>query len=634
MFKLSRFDPKEETSKSTESQTTQKKRKREEENSSLRVIATEAKSLPPDTKLAKLSDEALDDFDVSIDNFSLGIKKNVTNNDSSKTKNEIPKKISQALKMSTLTMEEAAKAWQLAPFLVRNLRKDGYKNFFPIQALVIPDIIASEHHSQILQCSDVCVGSPTGSGKTLAFCIPLLNSLAKRRIQRLRALVVLPSRDLASQVYKVFRRYATGSNIEVGLAIGQSDFKEEQQMIMVGEVKNGKEDISKLRLRHQLESESLDIALELFGHAKGNINTNGALDILVATPGRLIDHLDKTPGFSLQHLRFLVIDEADRLISQSYHSFIGRIMESVNSTSSTAWKRLDQSKDKSLLSESIKQITWRRPSNVLKPPISNYTYVCQHAQLRKLLFSATMTNDPQKLAGLGLNNPRVYNAHLLKSGCNSSSTGRYDLPAGLSESFILCTAEQKPLILLSLILEHRQKNEISAVFTSSVDSTHRLARLLQIMWKASGIGESSSVAEFSSALNQMQRTQLVQQCNETNMISVIVCSDGLSRGMDISSIGAVFNYDIPAFAKTYVHRCGRTARAGREGKAVSLLKQGQLQQFCRMRQLIEEPERVQKDFVKKELIRDAFLCYKDCVLKLKCVLQDEKEGRLKTTESL
>ena len=104
--------------------------------------------------------------------------------------------IQAALRSSQLPIRQAAKLWNIAPFLIANLEKQGHKTFFPIQALVIPDVITSERHCHHIRNRDVCVAAPTGSGKTLAFVLPILNSLAERRVRRLRALVVLPSRDL------------------------------------------------------------------------------------------------------------------------------------------------------------------------------------------------------------------------------------------------------------------------------------------------------------------------------------------------------------------------------------------------------------------------------------------------------
>jgi len=218
------------------------------------------------------------------------------------------------------------------------------------------------------------------------------------------------------------------------------------------------------------------------------------------------------------------------------------------------------------------------------------------------------------------------------------------MPAALSEYTVECTAEQKPLVLLALLLDHLQSNhgtdvsterKIVAVFTSSIDSTHRLVRLLQLLWSAAGFGDPSSVAEFSSSLNQSQRTKLIKQCTDANgNVSVVVCSDGMSRGMDIASVSAVINYDVPSFAKTYVHRCGRTARAEKKGMAISVLKGGQVKQFQRMRNLIDSPGRVKEMVINKDLVRKAVKQYRACVKALGAVIQAEEDGDFATTDSV
>jgi ATP-dependent RNA helicase DDX51/DBP6 len=220
----------------------------------------------------------------------------------------------------------------------------------------------------------------------------------------------------------------------------------------------------------------------------------------------------------------------------------------------------------------------------------------------------------------------------------------YSLPASLSESMVECTAEQKPLVLLAVLLEQGlldKENDIHdgivVVFTSSKDSTHRLARLVQLLWSAADYGPSTSVAEFSSALNQKQRAELMKRCNSNvgnDKVQVIVCSDGMSRGMDIQSVSAVINYDVPSFAKTYVHRCGRTARAGRKGRAITMLKGGQVTKFLKMRQLIDSPDRVTKIGIKKDLVKTAIPVYQKCIKALQNVMDAELNENLSPVESL
>ena len=701
MFNVGRYDPNEEKRKRTTISASSKEKRRRvkksnidhgsesdssssvptssdesedlEKRSTLRVIAPKAAAVTKNRNVG-MTDEGFDDFDVDTELLDTNVNDieeadHDAQESSERSEVELPQEIKTALHMSSLPIEEAAKVWDLAPFLIENLKRDGYKQFFPIQSLVIPDVIASERHSHI-RARDVCVSAPTGSGKTLGFVLPVLNALSTRQVRRLRALIILPSRDLASQVYQVFERYTHGSDLRVGLAIGQSDFKAEQIALTVGSPDlSAMEDLGSVRHRYALNNNDLDLALEAFpgfsnDEAPDLRNTElqipkggrSAIDVLVSTPGRLVDHLDRTPGFTLQHLRFCVIDEADRLVNQSYHNWIGRVIASANGASVNAWHEMASNVSgdgRSSLELSpdgnsfvIDPITWRRGgtdgdassfSNNGMGINSVFSSVCRPAQLRKLLFSATLTKDPQKLASLGLVNPKHYDAHHLGSGKGSSQ--QYSMPSALSEFTVECTAEQKPLVLLALLLDNLQSESsertLVAVFTSSLDSTHRLVRLLQLLWSAADLGDPSSVTEFSSALNQSQRTQLMKRCTATDGdVSVVVCSDGMSRGMDIPSVSAVINYDVPSFAKTYVHRCGRTARAGKQGVAISVLKGGQVKQFQRMRKLIEDPGRVKEKVVNKDLVRNAFNHYRCCVKALRAVIQAEEDGEISTTDTV
>ncbi len=379
--------------------------------------------------------------------------------------------------------------------------------------------------------------------------------------------------------------------------------------------------------------------------------------ILLTNAGRLIDHLDRTPGFTLQHLRFLVIDEADRLVNQSYQNWIQRVVDATLVGPEIIYDAFKEVPDNLMAETILAPVTWRRNAdkagsdNISLKKILD-TSVCRPVQLRKLLFSATLTKDPKKLSSLGLINPKHFDAHQLNqknkkannatdSNNNSSS---YILPETLSEFMVQCTAEQKPLVLLAVLLEQGLidkkadvDNGIVVVFTSSKDSTHRLARLLQLLWVAAGYGETGNIAEFSSSMNQKQRADLVKRCNQKNLepqIRIIVCSDGMSRGMDINSVSAVVNYDVPAYAKTYVHRCGRTARAGRKGRATTIMKGGQVSKFLKMRQLIGYPERVTKSGIKKDLARPAIPVYQKCIKALGRVMSAEANGDLSPVECL
>jgi ATP-dependent RNA helicase DDX51/DBP6 len=303
----------------------------------------------------------------------------------------------------------------------------------------------------------------------------------------------------------------------------------------------------------------------------------------------------------------------------------------------------------------------------------------QPVQLQKFLVSATLTRDPQKLAALRLSHPVHFSLRPAPStgrgGGGNSDQGdkRYALPPNLKEYAIECTAEQRPLVLLALLLERLQQQrqlgsspekaphpEKIVVFTSSVDSTHRLARLLQLLW-AAGVAkllandpssaaaaatdtdEARAVAEVSSSASSLSAQERFSRLQSR---SIVVCSDGLSRGMDLPRVSLVVHYDVPRLAKAYVHRCGRTARAGRPGTAVVLLKRGQRPAFDRMRLLIvqdttasfgadDSAQRASRGpgvepmaIPKPGLLRDAIPLYRNCLAGLRRVLVAEERGEL------
>ncbi|KAK1736623.1 ATP-dependent RNA helicase [Skeletonema marinoi] len=328
--------------------------------STLKVIAPSqpisGDSRKANRKRREQDDEAIDDFDADFD---------IVENSAAKDDTIITAATLRQNEHTpfTATIEEAAKTWNLPQFLVNNLKADSYENFFPIQCMVIPDVIESERNAHLRGARDVCVHAPTGSGKTLAFVLPLLTALhnqsptstgGARGLRRLRALVVLPGRDLAKQVYDVFVRYAKGSDIKIGLAVGggnkKGDLANERRSLVVEtyndtirEIRTddgallrrkvgGLYESASARLRHSFEPTSLGKALDAYdGTLKSDsgpqvfpkVGGRSAVDILVCTPGRLMDHLE-TPGFTLQHLKYLVVDEADRLVNQPYQNWVGR----------------------------------------------------------------------------------------------------------------------------------------------------------------------------------------------------------------------------------------------------------------------------------------------------------------------
>ncbi|CAM9660797.1 unnamed protein product [Chrysoparadoxa australica] len=522
-------------------------------------------------------------------------------------------------------LDEVAEEWGLDPILAGNLRAQGITHFFHIQRKVVPDIISTERHSYV-QSRDMCVSAPTGSGKTLVYVLGVVQALLKRRVTRLRALVMLPSRDLALQVHQVFTDYCKGTPLRVGLAIGQNNFVEEQ-LSLVGTralagnpVAAAQAASGSKKLRGFVDVQAVRGNGDVLGGAS-------EVDILVATPGRLLDHIQQTPSFTVQHLRYLVIDEADRLLGQSYQGWVNKVLAAAYQT--TRGRVVPAGSDGSI---SLQATTMRsRPlaQEVIRGPLASTP------PLRKMLFSATLTKNPQKLASVGLVNPIFYSGHDVGRKRKRAGAGagarRFSVPASLKECLVRCQANEKPLALLSLLRgdhgTNHSEQQVTVVFASSVDSTHRVLRLLQLYGGLLEGSPDGGVAEFSSSLTQKQRAKLVKRAS-TGELRVIVCSDGMSRGMDMSNVGRVVNYDVPAHAKTYVHRVGRTARAGREGIAVTILKRGQERLFAGMRKKIDESK---VPVEKLSPFDDLIPRYVSCLGRLQGVLEEEKKGALRVT---
>ena len=217
-----------------------------------------------------------------------------------------------------VTVKDSVYLWGVRSDIAENLISEGISTYFPVQSAVIPVLLRHSQKHPFVPPRDICVSAPTGSGKTLAYALPIVQLLdveeapqstaTFNRFRRLRALVVLPSRELAAQVYHVFcrlcRRFA--SRIRVGLAHGGGErglggFSEEQGMLV---------------------SSQHDIP--------GRATPHSLVDILICTPGRLLEHLQATRGLTLQHLQFLVMDEADRLLGNAYNHWVRTLVSSTS----------------------------------------------------------------------------------------------------------------------------------------------------------------------------------------------------------------------------------------------------------------------------------------------------------------
>lgn len=337
----------------------------------------------------------------------------------------------------------------------------GYKHPTPIQEKSIP---------VALEGRDIIGLAETGSGKTAAFALPMLQALLDKP-QPLFGLVLAPTRELAAQIGQAFE--ALGSLISLRCAV------------IVG----------------GLDMVPQSIALGKKPH------------VIVATPGRLVDHLEKTKGFSLRTLKFLVMDEADRLLDMDFGPSIDKLLKFI--------------------------------------PRERRTY----------LFSATMSSRVESLQRASLRDPVKI----------SISFNKYQTVSTLIQHYVFVPQVRKDTYVIYLINDFAGKSTI--VFTRTVWETQRLAILLRTL----GFG----AIPLHGQLSQSARLGALNKF-KSGTRDILVATDVASRGLDIPKVDLVLNYDIPQDSKTYIHRVGRTARAGKAGIALSLVTQYDIELFQRI----------------------------------------------------
>jgi len=595
-----------------------------------------------------------------------------------------------------MNVTEAIRAWSLNENLAKNLASTGVESFFPVQVDVIPKLL-QQNANQCIEPQDICVSAPTGSGKTLSYAVPIVNTLLLDDSPRLRALILLPSRELANQVYEVFCKLTNGTSLKIAVATGQTDFEQEQRLIL-GAFAPQKSNHGSVRAVEEKFSNRY-----LYSFSDSSQSGKCSVDVLICTSGRLLDHLQLTKGFTLQYLRFLVLDEADRLLGNAYHGWVRSLVHSASETTQSLSKVSEDSRPQ-------KKQRLDNQATSLETVDSDlvHSYLSVKPPLQRLLFSATLTDNPSKLAMLGIYSPLLIHSSsygppkAVKEGATENGdqesendddaepTGRegedgtkigFTLPVGLTESRVICESEQRPITLVSLILEalsessegaasnadgteggetvevtkksankhqHRglcgEAGSMCIVFTSSVEETHRLCKLLQLIngqldmngqyvrsTNASAFKFRGRVEEMSRTVRADERTRIMQGC-QSGAVSVLVSSDHMARGIDLPNIRLVINYDPPKHVKTYVHRAGRTARAQRTGHCVSLLNVGQVGTFRKLRGQVADGELTQDQFnslIKKGSIRkstqDGIMdVYKRALKRLPSILSSAK----------
>ncbi|NRA55288.1 MAG: DEAD/DEAH box helicase [Gammaproteobacteria bacterium] len=335
--------------------------------------------------------------------------------------------------------------------LIKALSKQGYDKPTPIQAEAIPAILNKQ---------DVMAGAQTGTGKTAAFALPILQQLAQSAPakQKLRALILTPTRELAQQVYQSFLTYGEFTELNTAIAYGGVSINPQITALKAG------------------------------------------ADILVATPGRLLDHLVKGT-VSLDDIEHLVFDEADRMLD------MGFIID-------------------------IKRILKRMPS-----------------QRQTMLFSATFDDAIFSLSKTMLNDPKLI------------EVDQRNTAASQVEQVVYGVDSHRKRELTSYLIGSRNWKQV-LIFTRTRQGCDALAKEMC----KDGIKTQSIHGDKS----QGARERALAEFKE-GKIRALVATDVAARGLDIDQLQYVINYELPYIAEDYIHRVGRTGRAGSSGLAISLL---------------------------------------------------------------
>ncbi|KAK9325503.1 P-loop containing nucleoside triphosphate hydrolase protein [Lipomyces orientalis] len=407
------------------------------------------------------------------------------------------------------TIQKPFSSLGLSERMTKNLASAGFDMAFAVQASVIPILTSDINEISPDSKRPVLVNAATGSGKTLAYGIPIVEALSQRVIPQIRALVIVPTRPLIQQVRGVIESLAKGTSLRVFSLRSERPFADEQAALQ-----------------------------------------GSTPDILVTTPGRLVDHILSTQSFTLRHLRYLVIDEADRLLNQSFQDWVDVLMESLH--------------EKVARYDSLLATRW------------SYN-------LQKLVFSATLTKDAGKWASLKIKQPRI-----IIVGDKSKSIPVdeevFSVPFTLTEYMVeVFDTSTKPLLLYNLLRQEFISGHC-VIFTRSNETAARLTRLLGILDKEMRTDQSTKPYVVSLVTGEIETSLRKRALKEfaEGKVDLIVCTDIIARGVDIESIQHVINYDIPITSREYVHRVGRTARAGKSGTAWTLVSRPEAKWFKAM----------------------------------------------------
>ncbi len=346
-------------------------------------------------------------------------------------------------------MSNAFEGLGLSAALVRAVAEQGYTQPTPIQAQAIPVVLSGR---------DLLGAAQTGTGKTAAFALPILQRISGKNVHAIRVLVVTPTRELAAQVCNDFRTYGKFVSLKAEMVFGGVGMQPQVDALRRG------------------------------------------VDVLVATPGRLLDHAEQKT-VNLTQVEILVLDEADRMLDMGFIHDIRKVL-------------------------------------ALLPK-----------ERQNLLFSATFPDEIRKLAASFMKDPATV------------EVARRNTPAELVAQVQHPVAQDRKRDLLAHLVKSNDWQQV-LVFCRTKHGANRLAKHLN----AAGI--EADAIHGNKAQNHRTRTLKRFKDNE---LRVLVATDIAARGLDIEALPHVVNFDLPHVAEDYVHRIGRTGRAGVEGEAVSLV---------------------------------------------------------------
>lgn len=373
----------------------------------------------------------------------------------------------------TNKMIESFDALGLADPILKAIVETGYTNPTPIQAQAIPMAMAGK---------DLLAGAQTGTGKTAAFTLPILqrllpqsNTSTSPAKHPVRALVLAPTRELAIQVEENVKTYATNTNLRSLCVFGGVDIKKQTPALKTG------------------------------------------VEILVATPGRLLDHVEQKT-VNLSQVQVLVLDEADRMLDMGFMPDLKRIL-------------------------------------ALLP-----------AKRQTLLFSATFSKEIKKLSDAFLSNP--VSIEVARSNATSEN---------VTQKAFRVDQKEKTTFLTQLLKD--EGNQQVIVFTKTKMAANKLSQAL--------VRTGVAADTIHGDKNQKERIAALDAF-KAGTVTTLVATDVAARGLDISDLPMVINYEIPSSPEDYVHRIGRTGRAGAKGIAISLVSKEEEKYLADIEALIKQ----------------------------------------------